>query len=317
MLVYTWRVSGGVIEGEGANVKWNLAGLTPGEYTATVEIDDGCCVLFCETKVTVKPPCCCPYVTVVVPEPTPQESQPEYCVTGTNLVVKADVKGGMRVTDYRWELSAGKIASGQGTPNITVDTSELTAETEITATVTLTVEEGGQTRYCPLAKGTFRWCPIRVEEIPGCKPFDQYLDLTYNDEKARLDNFAIALQSDPRAQGLIIAYTGEAKGDSVKGIGVEGSRVAGLVCAQYRLDRAVRYLVEVRGVTRSQLVTRDGGGRDISSVDLFVCPIGSDPAKVESTPNHDWGATPCVSEGTPIKRGPARGGRKRGGRRRR
>src|ERR1700741_1269446 len=38
--------------------------------------------------------------------------------------------------------------------------------------------------------------------------FDSYGDLSWEDEKAHLDNFAIALQNDPDSIGYIIVYAG-------------------------------------------------------------------------------------------------------------
>src|SRR5205807_10301848 len=41
-LLYSYTVTGGRITGEGANVSWDLSGVGPGTYTASVEVDDGC-----------------------------------------------------------------------------------------------------------------------------------------------------------------------------------------------------------------------------------------------------------------------------------
>src|SRR5581483_9261777 len=40
-LTYKWTVTGGTIEGDGANVRWNSNGVKEGTYTATVTADDG------------------------------------------------------------------------------------------------------------------------------------------------------------------------------------------------------------------------------------------------------------------------------------
>lgn len=41
-LVYDYTVSGGKIVGRGANVIWDLADVSPGDYTITAGVDDGC-----------------------------------------------------------------------------------------------------------------------------------------------------------------------------------------------------------------------------------------------------------------------------------
>src|SRR5262249_2569522 len=92
-LLYTWSVTGGRITGDGANVTWDLSGVSAGTYTATVEVDDGCgCVSFATTTVTVAacadcvtPPPPCPTVSVSCPD----SAQPDQPITFT-----ANVSGG-------------------------------------------------------------------------------------------------------------------------------------------------------------------------------------------------------------------------------
>ena len=42
VLIYDYKVSGGKIIGQGANVVWDLSGVKPGTYTITAAVDDGC-----------------------------------------------------------------------------------------------------------------------------------------------------------------------------------------------------------------------------------------------------------------------------------
>ena len=70
-LLYTYSVTGGRITGDGANATWDLSGLAPGTYTASVEVDDGCgCVSFSSTTVTItecrdcRNPLVCPQLSV-------------------------------------------------------------------------------------------------------------------------------------------------------------------------------------------------------------------------------------------------------------
>ena len=55
-MLYTYSASGGRIEGQGANAKWNLNGvMRPGSYTVTVEVDDGCgCIAYDSAVVTLE-----------------------------------------------------------------------------------------------------------------------------------------------------------------------------------------------------------------------------------------------------------------------
>ncbi|MDX6613904.1 MAG: hypothetical protein QOD75_3090 [Blastocatellia bacterium] len=40
-LTYSWSITAGRLRGDGPNVKWDLSGVTPGTYSATVEVSDG------------------------------------------------------------------------------------------------------------------------------------------------------------------------------------------------------------------------------------------------------------------------------------
>ncbi len=71
-LLHTWTVTGGRITGEGRTVTWDLSGVNPGTYTASVEVNDGNQhTANATTTVTVavctdcKPPC--PTVSVSCP----------------------------------------------------------------------------------------------------------------------------------------------------------------------------------------------------------------------------------------------------------
>lgn len=53
-LFYSYDVTGGYITGEGASVTWDLSGMEPGTYMATVDVDDGCgCITSATTTVTI------------------------------------------------------------------------------------------------------------------------------------------------------------------------------------------------------------------------------------------------------------------------
>ncbi|HJU53571.1 MAG TPA: hypothetical protein VJ715_03330, partial [Pyrinomonadaceae bacterium] len=281
-LLYTYTTTGGRVTGDGANVSWDLSGVQPGTYTATVEVDDGCgCVAFSSTTVTIadctgcRPPC----PTLSISCPTGEITQ------GTPATVSVNVSGGdpnASIT-YNWTVSAGTITGGQGTPSITVDTSGLGGQT-----VTATVELGGLPPECDRTEScSFQ---IALPAIPPARKFDEYTDLRFNDEKARLDNFAIALQGEPGAQGYYVIF-GSCEGE-----------------ADQRSARAVDYLVNNRGIERSRITVVNGGCREQLTVELWIRPTGA----AEPTPSNSATVSPC-----PECRRPYRGrGRRRGGRRR-
>jgi hypothetical protein len=249
-LLYSYNVSGGRITGEGPNVSWDLTGVQPGTYTANVEVDDGCgCISFSSVSVTVANCDRC-----VLPCPTVNVSCPDTVNAGDTITYTANVTGGDPnvAATYNWSVSAGTIESGQGTPSITVRTTSAMGGQAITATVNV----GG---YPPECNATAS-CTTQVQVVAVARLFDQYGNIAFNDEKARLDNYAIQLQNEPGAQGYIIAYGGRR--------GRAGE-------AQARADRAKDYLVNTRGIDPGRIVTVDGGYREDLTVELWIVPQGA------------------------------------------
>jgi hypothetical protein len=279
-LLYTWTTTGGRISGDGPNVTWDLTGVTPGTYTASVEVDDGCgCVAFTSTTVTVSectncvPPC--PQVSV---------SCPDTVDAGTPITFTANVSGGNpnATPTFNWSVSAGTITSGQGTSSITVDTTGLAGQT-----VTATVDLGGLDPSCSRTAS----CSTSVRPLAEvARKFDTYGNIRFNDEKARLDNFAIELQNNPGAQGYILAY-GSCTGEG-----------------QARADRAKDYLVNTRGIDAGRIVTVDGGCRAELTVELWIVPTGATPPSADTSMG-----TQCEECKTrPTRRPSRRGSRRRG-----
>jgi PKD domain len=260
VLVYTWSVTGGKITGDGRNVTWDLTGARPGTYTATVTVADGTHQATGNTTVTiadctncVKPPC-----------PTVNVSCPSSAKQGEPVTFTANYSGSGNVT-YNWSVSAGTISSGQGTSSITVDTANLGGQT-----VTATVEIGGDIDpACPRTASCTT--PIEAEVPKECRKVDEYGDIKFNDEKARLDNFASSLQTEAGSQGYIIGYGA-----------CEGQGLA-------RANRAKDYLVNTRGIDAGRVIVIDGGCRAELWVELYVCPPGA-PAPQART---DGAVTPC------------------------
>ncbi|HKZ02916.1 MAG TPA: hypothetical protein VJ180_11780, partial [Pyrinomonadaceae bacterium] len=258
-ILYAWSVTGGQISGEGRTVTWNLSGLNPGTYTATVTVNDGNQhTATGSTTLTIAVCDCAP-----PPCPTISVSCPADVDQGTPITFTASVVGGTGTPTYNWTISAGTISSGQGTPTITVDTSTLGGQS-----VTATVELGGLDPAC--ARTASCTTSVRPPK-PVAVKFDEYGNIRFNDEKARLDNFAIQLQNQPSAQGYYIVY-GSCAGEG-----------------QARADRAKDYLVNNRGIDASRIVIVDGGCRSELGVELWIVPSGAD-APAAST---DGIISPC------------------------
>ena len=248
---YRWTTNAGRIDGDGATVAWDLSGVQPGYYRANVDIDTGsgdeACQAFSSTTVLVNR--CAPPVPVC---PNVAVSCPDTVVLGEPVTFTSSLTGGSGnvAPIYNWTVSAGRIIDGQGTSSIRVDTTGLAGQT-----LTATLSMGGYGLDCSSS------CPVQFPVPVECKRFDEFPDISRNDEKARLDNYAIEL-NDPTLLAYVIVYPGQRgrPGDT-----------------QRHITRIVDYLVNSRGVSSQRIVTLVGPARDELIVELWTCPQGAKP----------------------------------------
>lgn len=111
-------------------------------------------------------------------------------------------------------------------------------------------------------------CATNVNADPAVRCLDEYGNIRFDDEKARLDNFSVELQNDSSASGYILCY---------------GGRVGRAGEAQRRCERAKNYVVGRRGIEAARIVTVDGGHRESLSVQLCVVPQGVMPPVASPT----------------------------------
>ena len=249
---YRWTANAGRFEGHGPTVTWDLSGLQPGYYRAYVDVDTGsgdeACQAFSSTAVLVNrcppPPPTCPNVAIECPDRV---------VLGEPLTFRSTVTGGSSsvAATYNWTVSAGRIIDGQGTDTIHVDTTGLAGQP-----VTATLSMGGYNLDCSAT------CTVQFTVPVECRKFDEFPAISYNDEKARLDNYAIELQNDPTSTAFVIVYPGPR--------GRPGD-------VQKHTTRVVDYLVNSRGINAQRIVTLVGPARDVLIVELWLCPQGAKP----------------------------------------
>ncbi len=255
---YQWSTNAGRIDAEGATVTWDLAGLEPGYYQALVHANtsngEEVCEVFSSTTVLVNrcaPPPVCPTAVIECPENV---------LADAPLTFSAKVKGGSAgvTPSYNWTLSAGRIVEGQGTNSIKVDTTGLNGQA-----VKATVSIEGYNLDCSAS------CEVSVPvAIRPARKFDEFPEITSNDEKARLDNFVIELNSDPTTTAYVIVYPDRRgrTGDVEK-----------------RTKRIVDYLVNSRGLDAQRIVTMVGPPRSNSLVELWNKPQGAQPPAAIAT----------------------------------
>jgi len=129
--------------------------------------------------------------------------------------------------------------------------------------------------YFPAAKDNQLRCPkffpnqFSNNEMEYFK-FDEYSTLSFTDEKARLDNFAVRLRREPKMKGYIVVHPGP-----------------GMLSAetQARTKRAKDYLVRARGVDAVRVVTIDGARREKFEVELYALPSSISPSTLNPSRN--------------------------------
>lgn len=213
-LLYKWSSSatgGGRFTSDGGTTNtFDTTGLAPGEYTITVEVDDGCgCVAFDSKTITVTS---CPALTVCYDSNLSVTADKSTADAGEKITLSTGgVTGGRNYgnVSYQWTTSAGRIA-GSGT-RATLDTTGVTPG----ATIEVLVKATSAVGSCS-ASGSTR-LSLRVPPAP-VKPVATELGQcsTFKKNNARVDNVCLdllkrvttALQNDPMAKLLIDSYQG-------------------------------------------------------------------------------------------------------------
>ena len=202
----------------------------------------------------------CPYPVNV--------SSPASVNDGDLITFASDVAyNGTGPLNYTWTVSPAeaRIVSGAGTATITVDSTGLGSQ-RITAT--LVVDDGSGEPACrQTAQASTN--VVRKEVVtPECKVFDQFPSVAFDDDKARLDNLAIALQGSPDDQAYIIIYAG---------------RTSRTGQADALGRRTMDYLVNSRGVDSRRVTIINGGYRDADYIEIWICPPGAKTPQASPT----------------------------------
>lgn len=192
----------------------------------------------------------CPTITI---EPSRQIICPDAEVKFTASVTGGEVNAQQR---FNWTVSAGRIIRGQGSRTITV----ATAGAQGPGGVSVSVELVGAEIGCAL---TFSRA---VDVTPLCpeRKFDEYGNLSFEEEKARLALFAAEVRGTPDTMGLII----------IRESGKRDMDESGA-----RLERARNYLVNELGLEADRVFTREGDLREEVAIELWIMPTKAPPAE--------------------------------------
>jgi hypothetical protein len=244
-----WSVSGGKITDRGSTAIWDLTGAQQGTYTAVVAQNvNGSTTNRWSTNVRVEN---CKDCNPVGQCPVISMSCPTEVREGDLLTFTGNLSGSFSTFKYKWSVSNGKITSGTETLSINVDTNGLANQT-----ITAALQIDGLAEQCASS-----WsCTTSIRAASGssgCNKFDEYGNIRFDDQQARLDNFVITLQTDPAATGYIIVHA------------IKNDR-------QNRSNQINNYLKRRRFDTR-RIKIINGPTRSSLTVELWICPPGAQP----------------------------------------
>jgi hypothetical protein len=139
----------------------------------------------------------CPSISVIVPAGV------TFYGNDAVFTVNLDRRGVNNINEanlsYQWSVSVGDIEDGQGTPSISVHVPTESTNNNLWATVTIT----------GLPQGCASSFKERTPISPTCAlpvTVDEYGRQSFKDERARLANLAIQLNTNPESGALFVIY---------------------------------------------------------------------------------------------------------------
>lgn len=167
---------------------------------------------------------------------------------------------------YVWRVVNGRITSGQGTPEITVDSSGMgnkTIEAE------LDVNDDVYDSRCRNVVTV----PTDVEPVKEPPPItriscDAFDSKSNDDDKARLDNCMIMAQNTPDSQLYIVIYPGTDRTSRTRNTYDKVQK------------RSLDYLVK-RGMDPSRIRYIRGSERTRTAYEIWIVPVGAEPPVIQ------------------------------------
>ena len=167
---------------------------------------------------------------------------------------------------YVWRVVNGRILSGQGTPQIIVDSSGMgnkTIEAE------LDVNDDVYDSRCREVVSV----PTDVEPVKEPPPItkiscDQFDSISNDDDKARLDNCMIMAQNTPDSLLYVVIYPGTDRASMTRNTYDKVSK------------RSLQYLIK-RGMDPSRIKYIKGSSRTRTAYEIWIVPVGAEPLVIQ------------------------------------
>lgn len=269
-----------------------LIELTPGKHTVEIVFPNGtrwardfnirqgrreCIALRYNPRTVSIPRSPCPYPVSV--------SAPAAVTDGDVITFASDASyTGNAALNYTWTVSpaSARITSGAGTPSISVDTTNMGRQR---VTAILMVDDGSGERMCRQTAQASTAVNALAPTVAQPRRFDEFPSISFDDDKARLDNLAIELQNNPGASSYIIVYAGSrSRAGQADRLGI----------------RTRNYLTQSRGIDASRVTVVNGGYREQDTFELWLVPQGA--TAPQATPTLSPDQVRPAPEGRPSRR---------------
>lgn len=208
-----------------------------------------------------------PTVTPVVsptPLPCPNRISIEGLSTdfkaGETITFVANISTSDNKPIYKWTISSGIIIAGQGTPVITVETTNEMAGQSITATV----EIEGVNNECPNKSAS---ATALIAVLPQAVVVESFSYKDTVDRKESLERLAIEIENDPSSRIAILAYS--KKNESA-------------IKTERRLIQDKLFL-EKLGIAQDRIVAVNAGQSAEAKSEVYIIPAGAELPEVPTT----------------------------------
>ena len=259
-LTYSYTATGGTVDGNGPDARWNPSGLAIGSYTVNVKVDNGhggtatCSTDVAVTKRPIRPP-----TISCAPERNP-------IIAGERVAINSTATDpqGLPLT-YGYSTTGGQV-SGTG-PTAQFDSTGLSAGS-YTVTCTTDNGEGGRASATTNVDVQQPAPPPQATKVGDCGYTKVGAGRFDNACKRVGDDVALRLKNEPNAKVVIVGFADPKEPHADK-------------LAQTRADGAKKYLGE-KGIDASRISTRvgtasteKGSEKENRRVDFIFVPEGA------------------------------------------
>lgn len=193
------------------------------------------------------------------PQLNVQVANPRIMRDGERVVFAANLAGGdPRVMPiFSWSVSSGTILNGQGTRNITVDSTGSGNDRQIVADLLI----AGYSYECNVRSTA----TVQVAGLP--QKVDEFGDLPEVDEAGKLNSIVNYLAQGTPDRVYIIGYAGR---NNVRGYAAD-------------VLRRMRAFLQKAAAPMDKVIAMDGGFREQPGYEIWIAPMGSDAPRATPT----------------------------------